>query len=165
MDGNRADYRDAVIYTFDPSTGFIGSTVSGSWHKDHEVFMRPHTIVADGHIPAVHTIVDSYGETREFNCNVPSGWTLLLNEKGDPQVDENGSLLLSPPPHHVPDPDIMTYIFLAQTRSGHIDPKEVHRDVITDVNHRLAKIGQSIIPGTELLPHPQHSAITRSKKV
>lgn len=153
--------RNAVIYQFNPATGHIDSVISSSWEEGHEVFKRPNTIVASEYVPVLHTVVNSYGEEETFNNVLNSGWFIQVDDKGVPQTDAAGNLLISPPCHHVDDPDIHTYNFIANIKAGHLDPHEVHRDVITKVNHQLAKVGKPLIGKTNLLPHPVHTAVCR----
>ena len=156
--------KHAVIYAFDPKTGFIGQVVSSSWELDHPVWKTPHIVISDGYIAVERTTVNSYGEKSVYSDNVSSGWSFTVDADGNPTLDEDGCLKVSPPPHGVGDPDIHIYNFLANIKAGHIDPLEVHQDVIRDVNHVLVKAGKRPIEGTTVWPHPIHTAKAKTKR-
>lgn len=150
-----------TVYQFD-STGFIGSIVRGNWPDDHPFLQTANFVVTTADIPATLTVTLHDGTVQTQNTVVQGGWSFVLDGNGKPTVDAQGNYVVTPPPHYVPPPDLLTHVFAGMVKAGFIDPTQVAPDLLNTVNWSLDSAKLPPVQGTALVAAPVKTAVATS---
>lgn len=142
-----------ITYQFDQN-GFIGATNRSDWPDDHEFLKTANFVVATDPIPATLTTTHANGVKETIDTVVQAGWSFQLDENGVPVVGEDGHYIVTPPPHHVPDPTVLTHIFSMLAELTKRDPSTFDTKTLNEVNWSLAKSGLQPVAGTQLIDTP-----------
>lgn len=147
-----------IIYKYDAKTGHIEGQTSGEWEEGNPALSLPNQVVVNDLIPAVVTTTFYDGTFKTENYQVNSGWSFILDEKGNPTKNNDGDYIIAPIPLTIPSVDKSDYILKGLIKAGFLDVSEIDHGTLNQTNWALNASGAPIIENTNLVALPVRTA-------
>lgn len=147
-----------VVYFYDDS-GLITSVNRADRSADDPFLKGKDRLAMADYIKAKMTTEHPDRPIETVDVHVHGGgWSFVLGKDGNPQKDNSGNYILTPPPFVITPPTVADYAVFGLIKSGALNPaKDLHPHYVTGLNRTLASFGLSTIPGIDPLPLPTRS--------